>query len=113
MPASYAAFLAWLVSLGPKLQSGWVLIQAWIAATVAVVDWAKSLAPAGAAPQPTPGELSQFSLTADEERMEAEAGVLIAGGNAAFDGSILRKSWAFFQAHPELLTLLVSLLKGG
>lgn len=113
MPTSYAAFLGWLVSLGPKLQSGWALIQAWIAATVAVVDWAKSLAPAGTVPPLQPGELSQFSLTNDERQMEASIGSVVAGENAAFDGSILRKAWAFFQSHPELLTLLISLAKGG
>lgn len=111
-PASYAAFLSFLLGFGPKLQAGWSIIQAWINATVAVVEWAKSLAP-NAAPQPQPGDLSAFSLTADEERMEGELGELIAGPNAAFDGEILRKAWAFFQAHPELLTLLLSFAKGG
>lgn len=115
MPASsigsYAQFLALLLSLGPKLQTLWPKIQAVIASVTDLINTLKSLAPA--AEQPTPGTLSQFSVMSDEAEAETKIAMQLAGPTGAFDGTIFRGIWQFTQAHPELLTLLVSLLKGG
>lgn len=118
----YAQFLSLLLSLGPKLQTLWPLIQGWIAATTALIGGIKGLIPeATATPaMPSPGVLAITNamvdgvpVTAEVLDKESQVAALIAGPNAAFDGSILRGIFQFVQAHPESLTLLLTLLKGG
>ena len=112
MPASYKDFLALLLSLGTKLPALWPVFQAWLAATRTLIEEAKKLLPSSSA-APAAGTLADFGVTSEEAEMETVIGAHVAGPNAAFDGHILRAGWQFLQAHPELLTLLVSLLKGG
>lgn len=123
MPTSYRDFLSLLVSLGPKLPAIWPQFMAWLAASKVLIEGIKGLlpapapspaAPASPAPAtPTAGTLSDFSVSSAEAEMETTIGYYVAGQNAAFDGTILRSAWQFFAAHPELLTLFMSLLKGG
>ena len=56
-----------------------------------------------------------YDVSAEEAELEAQVAAAIVGQGsmAAFDGTLLRRAFAFLKEHPELLTLLLSLLKGG
>ena len=112
MPASYRDFLSLLLALGPKLPQLWPVLMAWVAATRTLIEEAKKLIPDSPAPSP-PGTLSDFHVAVDEAEMETVIGAHVAGPTAAFDGSVLRSAWQFLQAHPQLVSLLLSLLKSG
>lgn len=120
---SYRDFLSALVALGPKLPALWPQFMAWVAATKVLIEGIRALLPAPSTPAAAPaapapaapsvGTLSDFSVSSTEAEMETTIGYYVAGPNAAFDGTVLRSAWQFFAAHPELLTLFMSLLKGG
>lgn len=113
MPAAferYAAFLSFLLTLGPKLQAIWPKLQAWVATTTDLVTAVKGLIPSTT---PAAGTLSICVPTDEELALEGQVAELIAGPNAAFDGSLLRALWQFGRENPALLQFLISLLKGG
>jgi hypothetical protein len=128
---SYAAFLAFLIALGPKLQALWPKINALLAAAMDLGASIKTMFPAAAPavpaapqtppatqPQPTDGTLSEVLPASDDEiaALETEVATLIAGPNGAFDGSWFRTAWGFLSKHPELVAgikALVSLAISG
>jgi hypothetical protein len=111
--SKYANFLTFLIGLGTKLPTLWPLITAWLAATRALVDGFKGIFPAPG--EPGGGTLELYTPTADELALEGQVAALItpAGSAGAFDGSLLRGLFQFAKAHPELITFLLTLAKGG
>jgi hypothetical protein len=115
----YAAFLSFLLTIGPKLQALWPLVQAWITATTALVTGVKGLLPSptpGVIPAPTEGgTLSLYDPTAEEIELEGKVVTLIipSGPNddtaAIFDAATLRTLWQLAQMFPQVVDLLRSL----
>lgn len=113
-PTNYLGFLSVLIALGTKLPTIWPLVQAWIVATTNLVTAVKGVITIPAPAEPLPGTLSLYQPTAEELELEGQVAALIipAGSQAAFDGSRLRALFAFVQAHPELVTWLLTFLRG-
>lgn len=115
----YAAFLSFLLTIGPKLQTLWPLVQAWIAATTALVTSVKELLPVGSLPLspslPGSGVLSLFDPTAEEIELEGQVATLIIPAGpcddtqAIFDMATLRMLWQLAQVFPGIVEWLNSL----
>ena len=103
---SYLDFLKALAALGSKLPQVFALVQH-------IADDVRQLIDLVRGPQPL--KSGEFNATADEAAAEQEVLGLINTDRVAFgaigDGAILRALWQFINAHPELLTLLLLLLK--
>jgi hypothetical protein len=103
MPKTFLEFVNWLLSFGPKLPQAFAIIDR-------IVNDLQELAVllTGAEVAFGSAELSPDEITAVEavESEMAKAGI----SRGPLSG-VLVNLWQFIQAHPELLTLLVSLLK--
>lgn len=111
MGTTYKDFLLALLALGPKLPRIWEELQAIIAhvqALIGLVVPADATPPAG-----LPGTLALTTVTTDEADLEAAIAYKLATPTSAFDGSLLRGVLTFLRDNPQLLTFLLSLLKGG
>lgn len=108
MSATYKDFLLALLAIGPRLPKIWDELQAIVAHVQALIGLVMP-------PDKTPaaGTLSIVQPTLDETELESTIAYKLAGPTAAFDGSILRGVFAFLRDNPQLLTLIMSLLKGG
>lgn len=126
--ATYAAFLQFLLTLGPKLQTIWPKVQAFINALTDLITAGKELipaagVPASSTPAGTPaGTLSEVYLTADVLALESQVAGALGSPTAAFNVEGLRQVWQKFQAvsqhatqfaeqHPALISILLSLFK--
>jgi hypothetical protein len=103
---NYLEFLNLLLSLGDKLPVIFKAVQTLIADVKSLVALVKpGAAPAG-------GDLQLVNVTAEELEAEGKIAYAMAdGGQALFDGDLLRKVFAFAKDHPQLLTFLMGLLK--
>ena len=117
---NYLDFLTWLSGLGEKLPQIVAYIQAIVVACEGLVTL---LAPSpkklmSAAAPPSAEEmalehtialsLSSSGVLPHKKEFGAATGTT---EKAAWDGTILRQLWAFIQAHPEIITFLLTLLK--
>jgi len=104
---SYADLLKTLLALGKNLPAAWAII---IVIFQKVQELLVLLRPDESA-----GDLQLFQLSDEEVQLEAELSqaMVAEGSQALFDGSLLRQLWAFAKANPELLSWLLTLLKGG
>lgn len=116
----YLDFLKALLALGPKLPEVFSRVQRIIAEVMELVAIVRG-------PSPNDGGLEHVGYTealvdgkpVTAEILDAEREVLALttgageGSEALFDGTALRRLFAFAAANPQLLALLVSLLKGG
>jgi hypothetical protein len=103
VPSTFLEFLNWLLSFGPKLPQAMALIQHIVGDFKLLVE----LFTEQEFQPPRMAALTAEELVA-EQKVLAE---LAAGGVAGERAGFLQNIWAFLLAHPELLTLLVSLLK--
>jgi hypothetical protein len=103
---NYLALLKLFLALGPKLPAVWLEVQKIIAAAQAIFGIVKPAVETG-------GTLEAIDLSPDEAEAEAAVAYILAGPNAAFDGAILRRVFAFAKANPWLMDALAALLKGG
>lgn len=108
----YLDWLNFLISLGPKLPEAIRLIQHIVAdcQELAALFGVKVAAP----------RLGLAGLSLKEKAAQAKVLAKLAPKTgvrplaaATFSAGWLQAIWAFLQAHPELLTLLLSLLKKG
>lgn len=110
MPASlgsYAAFVSFLLTLGPKLQTLWPKLQALIAAFNDVVEAVKGFLPKPPADDAgtlafTAAPVDVEELTPEVQAAEAQVAALVAGENALFDVATIRLAWHVIQAIPWL-----------
>lgn len=106
---NYLKFLQILLALGPKLPAIVEKVQHIIEDVQAIIALLQ-LGPFAAS-----GE-TLFTATPEELAVESEVMAAIAPTGAPGtmkaigDGAFLRRIWTFVQEHPELLTLLLSLL---
>lgn len=101
----YLAFLKALIALGPKLPQVFDLIEHIIGDVQEII----ALVQGG----PFASPAMSRSSTPEEAALENEvAAALSSDGNmrAIGDGTFLRAIFAFLEAHPELLTLLLKVL---
>lgn len=96
--STYLDFLKFLVALGPKFPQIWLIIQDIVAKVQEAIAVIKGAA--------------DFPVSAAEiEQEQLLAGMVSGDGVAAIgDGTLIRSLWAFLQANPALMTLLISLL---
>jgi hypothetical protein len=103
---NYLDFLKALLALGPKLPAVFALIEhivGDIQELIALVTGGPFAAPC-----------MSRSSTPEESTLENEvAAALVADGTnrGIGDGTFLRAIWAFIESHPELVSLLLKLLK--
>lgn len=102
--SAYADLLKILLSLGPKLPEIWTKLTAIWALVQEVLAIVR--------PAAQPGTLAIVDVTADEAALESQVALAIAGPGAAFDGSLLRRLFAFARDNPEFMAFLISLLRG-
>jgi hypothetical protein len=104
---TYLDFLRKLLALGPKLPDVFESVQRIIAEVQTILRLVKG-------EEPLFGE-SPMELNATEQAAEGEVLAAMAGSSETFggigDGAILRSIFAFLQANPELLQLILTLLK--
>jgi len=99
----YLKFLQILIALGPKLPA----ILAWLQAGFELLK--------GLLPTPVPEDSGSLQMVqadecaAEAERLEGEVAAIVAGPNAAFDGTRLRGLFKFLQ-DSGLLTILIGIL---
>jgi hypothetical protein len=102
---NYLSFLKLLIALGPKLPQVMVLVQHIVSDVQEIVALLK----------PATFGAAEFVPNATEQEAEGEVLAALAGSSETFagigDGAILRNIFAFLQAHPELLQLILTLLK--
>jgi hypothetical protein len=101
---NYLQFLQLLLSLGPKLTQVWPHIQTIIAEVKAII---------GIVEPTTPSVAHQCQCDAAElEVMKLIAPDVVPAGNlgAIGDGTIIKAIFAFLQANPWLLQLVISIL---
>ena len=103
---SYAEFLSFLLSVGPKLRQVWPAFKAWVDATRALYDKVSSLLP-----NEDTGVLSQVAISGDVAELEIQVGLLVSEPDQLFEGNFLRVVYQLLQDHPEITALLISLLK--
>jgi hypothetical protein len=102
---SYLDFLKLLIALGPKLPEVMAHVQHIVSDVQAIVALVSGKEPLfGAAP---------MELNATEQQAEGEVVAAMAGGDtfAAFDGKLIRALFQFVKDNPELLQLILALLK--
>lgn len=103
--ASYLDFLKALVALGPKFPALLVILQEIVEKFQEAIRLVTGQQPLfGAAPEATAEEIDQERKL---ENLALQSGELHGAGERGG----LREIWAFIKAHPELLTLILSLLK--
>jgi hypothetical protein len=105
MPKTFLEFVNWLLSFGPKLPQAFAIIDRIVndLQELAVLFTGKEMVFGSSPSQLAPDEIA--AVEAVESEM-AKAGI----SRGPLSG-VLVNLWQFIQAHPELLTLLVSLLK--
>jgi hypothetical protein len=101
----YLAWLNWLIALGPKLPAVYAEIEKIVASVKAIIELF------GGAPA-ADGTLALASVSTAEAEAEIQVAALLAGPNAAFDGTRLRAIFQFLNENRELLKFLVSLFGG-
>lgn len=100
----YLDFLKALLALGPKLPAILALVEHIVADVQEIISLVSG-GPFAAAPRAV--------VTSEEMAAENEiVAAITAGGESRGigDGTFLRAIWAFIESHPELLTLILSLL---
>ena len=110
MPRSYLDFLNLLLSFGPKLPAAILLIQEIVAKVQELAALFGAVKPAALrkrslASVPAKAKAAEAKVLA---ALKPKRAGLAAGG--VFTAGWLQAIWAFLAAHPELLTLLLSLL---
>lgn len=107
----YLDFLTLLLSFGPKLPQAIAIIQRIVADFQELAALFNVKTPT-AAPR-----MALTGLSAKEKAAEAKVLAKLrpkpgmrSVAAATFSGGWLQAIWAFFQAHPELITILLSLL---
>jgi hypothetical protein len=96
----YLKFLQVLIALGPKLPAILAALQALFDAISAAI------------PAPTEGTLELAHPSTSEMEAEQVVAAMVAGPNAAFDGSRLRGLYKFLN-DSGLLAVLISVLAKG
>ena len=102
----YLDWLKLLLALGPKLAVIWPIVQRMIA------DFRELVAIVKGTTTEEPGTPSVMEVVTAEAETETQVAALLAGPNAAFDGTLLRGVWSFLQKNPELAGLIWKLLRG-
>lgn len=94
----FQEFVEILLAAGPKLPSLWARIVRIISEFEAIYEEIGTLLP-----QPLIDDAVDVAL-------EAKLVEALSSDDAAFDGSLIRKVYAFLIAHPEIATMLFKLL---
>lgn len=123
---SYLDFLNLLLTLGSNIGPAIALIKTLVsqfdAAFKTLAAIAALLKPAAPSTPPvtlpaTPPVVAPVALAVSEAEIAAEQKLVALGlqhgmhASKIGDGSLLRGAWQFLQQHPEILTLLLGLLK--
>jgi hypothetical protein len=100
---NYLDFLKLLIALGPKLPEVMAHVQHIVSDVQAIVALLK----------PATFGAAEFVPNATEQEAEGEVVAAMAGGDtfAAFDGKLIRALFQFVKDNPELLQLILALLK--
>jgi hypothetical protein len=103
---NYLDFLKLLIALGPKLPEVMAHVQHIVSDVQAIVALVSGKEPLFGA--------TAIELNATEQAAEGEVLAAMAGSGetfAAFDGTLIRRAFEFIKANPELLQLILALLK--
>lgn len=109
MSPLYTDWLKKIIAVVTAYPTLWPLVQAWLAATTALVDAVK--AAAGIAPPDT--GLQMVSFDADAVTLETELAQLVVNpaGNALLDPQVLRGAWFVAKHMPEIAAALQAIFK--
>jgi hypothetical protein len=100
MSISYAAFLTWLLAFKDQLPAILADIETAVTAIMSAYERIKGSLPAQA-----------FELSDEEQKLETDLAVAMAGPNAAWDGSRLRALFQFAKDSGLLEVIVKTLTK--
>ena len=98
---NYLAWLTWLASFSTKLPAIFAELEKIVAAVQAIIALTGGTVP--------DESLEMVQVSSAEAEAETEVACLLAGPNAAFDGTRLRKLFAFLK-DSGLIEVLVTIL---